>query len=223
MRTSRTRTGVAAVVCVCVNLGLAVSAASANRLSFSSQTFRSVWSSMEFMTSLATVRCNVTIEGSLHEAVTAKIRDGLIGYVTSAAARHACTGGEVFIYNGTETLPDTTRPNSLPWHKQYEAFSGVLTSFLTTILARLLGVKLLYRVTVLGITAECEYTTEAVHPLRLLLNLDSGGRITGMRVNEAVRIPASRSRPVACPDLSIAGTGVVTVPGSATSVTIRLA
>jgi hypothetical protein len=110
-----------------VVLAAMVGTASANRLSINSSTFRVAWNSMEFNgTNFGSVRCPVTLEGSLHSRTISKVAGALIGFISRASvASGNCTGG-------------TARANTetLPWHVQYASFTEALptiTSILTTI------------------------------------------------------------------------------------------
>src|SRR6185503_8766261 len=85
------------------------------------QRFTATWTPLQFtgLGGLIRINCNVTLRGSFHYRTIAKVLS-LIGYVTSAALTRPCEGGEAFILNGTERLPNGTTPGtSLPWHIKY--------------------------------------------------------------------------------------------------------
>lgn len=90
--------------------------ASAGHISVSSRTFRGTWTALEFISSLGTVRCPVTLEGSLHSSTIAKVAETLIGQVYRASLAEArCSGGRA-----------TVRTETLPWHVRYLGFEGTL-------------------------------------------------------------------------------------------------
>lgn len=95
-------------------MAFAVSSASAGRLSASAQTLRVSFNNLEFgVEGLATARCNVTLEGSMHSRTTTKTAERLLGYVTRADTA-SCNN------------PTTVLREALPWHVRYRSFSGVL-------------------------------------------------------------------------------------------------
>lgn len=95
-------------------LGVLTSAAPARNLSTSSQTLRAAWSEVTFEMPFGRTTCQVTLEGSLHARTFAKVVGSLVGYVTSARLG-TCSSGSATILRET-----------LPWHVQYESFSGTL-------------------------------------------------------------------------------------------------
>lgn len=107
-------------------LASAVSSASAAHLSVSNQGFRASWTPLTFSEPFGffTVRCNITMEGSFHSGTIAKTTGSLIGYITEANVARPCTGGEAWVWNGTESFLRTG--NSLPWHMRYNGFTGTL-------------------------------------------------------------------------------------------------
>jgi hypothetical protein len=115
-----------ALVAATAIFGALVGTASARSLSTSSQTIRAVWNPMNFASPSAgvTVRCQVTLEGSLHSRTIGKVVGSLVGYITRATV-NACTGGTARV-----------RTETLPWHVQYAGFTGTLpaiTSIRTTV------------------------------------------------------------------------------------------
>lgn len=112
-------------------LAAAVGAASAGRLSTSNQFIRATWRSLEFVTGFGTIRCPVTLEGSLHSRTIAKVARALIGAITEASVNQAsCSGAaansRVITHNGVEDLLGVAAPQTLPWHLTYESFAGTL-------------------------------------------------------------------------------------------------
>jgi len=123
-------------------LATAVGAASARNLSVSSQNLRATWSRFELISSLVTIRCPLTIEGSLHSRTIAKIRGDLIGAVTRVSIKEeSCTNGRL-------------QATSLPWHITYESFTGSLPTSISAI--QLLLARFRFSFELLG---RCEYGT----------------------------------------------------------------
>lgn len=151
-------------------LAASVTSASAGRLSLNSQAISATWSPMEFGAGGASVRCNVTLEGSFHSRTLTKTHQSLVGYITRAGLARPCAGGTVWLYNGSEVneVLGTRLANSLPWHLRYEGFTGTLPT-ITSIWLELTGMRFLTRATVLGITILCVYTVPTINPLRVVL------------------------------------------------------
>ena len=97
-------------------LGALVTNASAERLSSSSSTFRMTFRELTFSGAFGVIRCEFTLEGSLHTRTMVKTPTLLIGYITAASAG-ACAAGAVTVLRET-----------LPWHARYSSFSGTLPS-----------------------------------------------------------------------------------------------
>jgi len=129
-------------------LASALSAASARNLSVSNNMFRATWSRMEFQSSLVTVRCQVTIEGSMHSRTIPKISGLLIGSVTRIDIKEAsCTGG-------------TARPDRPPpWHVTYEGFTGSLPTIATV---RFLAQRFQFAIASMGVTCKYGNATDTV-------------------------------------------------------------
>jgi len=113
-------------------LASVVGAASARNFSFTTRNLRAVFTPVTYAEpfNFYNIRCNVTMEGSLHETTAAKVLETLIGYVTRAIASHPCAGGESWAWNGTEGAL-TGNVNSLPWHIRYAGFTGTLPNIAT--------------------------------------------------------------------------------------------
>jgi hypothetical protein len=115
-----------AALTVALPLAMAVGTSSARIFSASNQNIRVIWRNLEF-TGGATIRCELTLEGSFHTRTVAKVARTLIGAVTKAIFHRPCTGGEAWTANGLETHPRLGRlNNTLPWHITYEGFVGRL-------------------------------------------------------------------------------------------------
>ncbi len=119
-------------------LGLAVGSASATRLAVSNQGIRVVFlltepnggGPLEFANNvgLPTVRCPLTLEGTLHSRTITKTSGSLIGYITRAIFG-TCLGGAM-----------TTFAESLPWHMRYQSFTGTLPN-ITAVTVQIIGFR----------------------------------------------------------------------------------
>ncbi len=135
----------------------AVGSASARSLSVSETGFRITFSSLEFGSSVVTVRCRLTLEGSFHRRSGPKIPRSLIGTISRAIVAHpGCSGGEAWVDNGTESEPLGTAPNRLPFHLTYESFGGILPR-ITEINFSLNGASLVLQTSFIGIACRGRY------------------------------------------------------------------
>jgi hypothetical protein len=153
-------------------LGMAVSAASASRLEVvnSERGFRIVWSPLTFEAAEATVRCNVTLEGSFTRRTTTKTLNATIGTVTRAPV-NTCTGG-------------TASSSGLPWTTTYGGFGGTLPA-ITSVTLRLTNAR--FTVQPEGLPA-CNATTETEEPARGIATVNAAGEITAFRADETATI-----------------------------------
>lgn len=142
-----------------VLLGALVSTASANHLSSSSQSFRITWTSAESIGGFGTIKCSLTLEGSLHSRTITKTFGLLIGAINRASLG-PCSEGSATILQA-----------SLPWHVQYASFTGSLPS-ITNIRTNLIGFSIQLREPTFGIT--CLSVSEAGHPATNVYSLTSG-------------------------------------------------
>jgi hypothetical protein len=171
-------------------LATAISTASARILSVSNQNIRATWASLEFSSSM-TIRCRVTLEGSLHSRTIAKVARQLIGAITKIQADSAnCTGGEA-----------TPRPEILPGHITYEGFRGALPRIDTVYL---LLSRIRFQVIVTPVSCTGDYGTPT-------------DNITGAATVEAGRAITSLA-PVAGRNTVTLVTGSLFCPGSGTLV-----
>ena len=104
-----------ATVSASVLLGALVSSASARNVSVSNQNISGMWSSVEFELPGGPVRCEVTLEGSLHSRTFAKVIGSLIGHITKAILGPCHSPGTATILSAT-----------LPWSVRYSGFTGAL-------------------------------------------------------------------------------------------------
>jgi hypothetical protein len=154
-----------------VLLGVLVGAASAGRLSTSSQTLRASFASLEFAGAFGTTRCAVTVEGSFHERTTTKVVDKLVGYITSVTLGACATGSATVL---TETLP---------WHVRYSGFSGTLPN-ITATQATIVGVATRIRETG-GVGCLARTTVE--EPATMRFTREASGAITAATLGGSVR------------------------------------
>jgi hypothetical protein len=185
---------------------LGVASASASKLSLSERSFRVVWSPMSIgiFPREATMRCPVTLEGSFHSATFAKVAGGAIGQVTRATSG-ACTGGALTILAAT-----------LPWTIAYRGFSGALPRITTVEFGE---VGLSWQVNI-GMSL-CLFRSTAEQPAIEIARREAGGAIAGMAMDETTLVPPTG---FGCEEESLgySGTGTVTRPGSAGSISVSL-
>jgi len=188
---------------------LAAANASANQLSFSSQTLKVEWAALRFAAEGIEVRCEVTVEVSLHSATFTKTRGQLVGYVTSGTA-------PVETCSGTEGASPRGLDETLPWHVNYSSFTGTLPR-ITGLGFEVTGIA--FTVRLLG--ENCLYKATAAGPARLIATV-SEGLVTGVRADETAPI-SKASGSFLCPAAGRAsGTGTVSVVGAQNGLTVRL-
>jgi hypothetical protein len=190
-----------AVTAATVVFGALTSTAIANRFSSSSQTLRAQFREVRFEGAFGETSCQLTLEGSLHSRTITKVRGTLIGYIT-AARLGPCAVGRYTIL--TETLP---------WHIQYDSFSGTLPSLITSIRTRVINFAFRF-ITNFGENCLLRSTTEA--PLIITYNI-SGGVISTAQT-EGTGIPTTCFFTASFRS----DRGTVTVLNSTTRITITL-
>ncbi len=196
-----------ALLVATVALGACVDGASANRLSVSSRTFRAVFGEPVGETPPHIIACAATLEGSFHSSTIVKTAGMLMGYITRAAIREeTCRGGHM------RALRET-----LPWHLQYEGFSGLLPS-ITAIAAKAVGMAILAEFALFP-GSSCLIRTTAEEPEHIIFPREAGGGLS-FRFDETRFIRTTGL----CPEtlLGLFGTTGLTVQGSTTAVTLRL-
>ena len=204
-------------------LAAAVSTASARRLQLSSQNITAKWTALTFSSEGGgegiEAICPVTLEGSFHSRTISKVSGQLVGYITRANLTSAsCTfrGGatHVQILNGTE---GTT--TSLPWHIQYNSFTGVLPR-ITGVRLALIGAAFLIRA-ILGVS--CLYKSTQREPAFGTVEVnETTGAVTGLRADETRTIPLGVGG-FGCPGSGFfLGRAAVTQTENAATITIRL-
>ena len=181
-----------AVAAIAILTALAAAAAApASRLRISSQTFRISWAPF-------------TVQGLL------------IGHITKAISANAgCTGGKLYMLNGTERLNGRVVANTLPWHFQYEGFFGTLPN-ITGVDTAIVGASFLIEIA--GIN--CLYQSTNEEPWFGIFELGVGGRITGFRNDETAPIPPFAGECVG--EAFPSNTGGVQVLGITTAISITL-
>jgi hypothetical protein len=208
---------VLAIVLAAATLAVAVGVAGANRIELSNQAIRTVWREFRVSGGGFEITCPVTMEGSFHSRTISKVTEQLIGFITSAqAAGPGCTGGAViYVLNGREILRVTVS-NTLPWHIQYESFTGTLPN-ITGMKVRLVDVSLLVQITIEE--ARCLYRSTAERPLLGTVRVGGGGVISAFSFERA-SIPLKEG--LFCPAATISGNGTVTLLGTTTAISVRL-
>lgn len=184
-----------------VLLGALVGSASAGRLSTTSQTLRSSFRTVTFRGLFGNIRCQVTLEGSLHAATIAKVTGSLIGYITEARLG-PCESGTATILRET-----------LPWHAQYDSFAGTLPR-ITRIIIRVIGARFQVREPAFTCLAT---STEEAPALGTFTRDTATGVLTGSTIG-GTGIETTCGRVGAFES----DTGPVTVLGSTTRITVTL-
>jgi len=197
-----------ALLIAAVALGACVGGASANRLSFSSGPFRAVFGEPVGEPPPHIIACSATFEGSFHSSTIAKVSRSLIGYITRAAFREeTCRGGHM------RALRET-----LPWHLQYEGFSGTLPN-ITQIAAAAIGVAILAEFAAFP-GSSCLIRTTAEEPAHILFPRNTTTAVLSFRFDETRFIRTTGL----CPEmlLGLFGTTSLTVLNTTTAITLRL-
>jgi hypothetical protein len=160
----RSRLALAACAATAV-LALAAGSAFARRLELSTQAFLIGWGGAAPLVAEAggsRVSCAVSLEGSFHSRTLSKVCGELAANVFEAGVRE-CNGGEATVLFET-----------LPWHVQYNSFTGTLPS-ITSLTTMLVGAAI--RISVGGV--ECLARTSGREPWFTRFNMSSG-RITSV-------------------------------------------
>jgi outer membrane murein-binding lipoprotein Lpp len=201
-----------AAVAATAMLAATVSAASANRLSTSSQQIRVVWEALNMGANEISIECRVTLEGSFHSRTVAKVTNALIGFISRASMSPSETCRRE---GGAETATFLTA--TLPWHALYRSFTGTLP-LITSVRIGLIGSAVLVRAA--GVS--CLYQSTATNPSGGIATLGAGGTVTGMRADETLTIPLTSGGFLCAETSQFSGTGRVSVLGSTTAISVRL-
>jgi hypothetical protein len=119
-------------------------------------TFRGTWGTVTWTLSGSSVRCAMTLEGSFHSAVVAKIARALIGYVSRVSLGSPCSQGAATVLSET-----------LPWTLTYGSFTGVLPN-ITSLGINVINASFRVRETTFGI--DCLMRSSAEAPVTLTAN-----------------------------------------------------
>jgi len=212
-----------AVLTATVVLAALVSGASARNLSVTNQSIRATWRSLEFTSAFGiSIRCPLTIEGSLHSRTIVKVERTLIGYITAARSKaESCSGGRGWVYNGVERLEGIALPNSLPWHLTYERFTGTLPN-ITSISFLLRNMRVRFQ-DPFGVL--CIYTTGSRGNATFTTTRNLATGVIDNAVMSGSITPDAGSGE-SCPNpfrfSSRAEDGVVTLLGATTKITVTL-
>jgi len=188
-------------------LATAVSTASANNLAVSNQNVRASWRSLEFVSALVTIRCPVTLEGSLHSRTIAKVAGALVGAVTRVAIKNeSCTNG-------------TARVSNFPWHITYESFGGRLPNIAEV---NLLLSRFRFQLTVPGFCTNGEYGT-ATDNITGAAAVEARGALTTLTPIEGRNTATLVAAREFCPATGrLRGEGNITVLNSTARITVTL-
>jgi hypothetical protein len=204
-------------------LSAMVSTASARSLSTSNQNIRATWTSLEFEAPGNTIRCQVTLEGSFHTRTIAKSPEALIGAITKAIVNQsACTNGSGATFNGVERYNGTTTPNTLPWHLQYNSFTGTLPNILTV---RVALSRFRFGITIpFACTAQVGNTTDRIVAAAALGAGREITELTPVEGSNTATVIRRDSDPFGlCPGTGVLrGRALVTLLGATTRITITL-
>jgi len=190
-------------------LASALSTASARNLEVSNQNWRVTWSNLEFQSSLVTVRCRVTLEGSFHSRTIPKREGLLVGSITRISVfEERCTNGQA--------RPE--RPP--PWHLTYEGFTGTLPTIATV---RLLMQRFQFAIIAFGVT--CKYGREGDNVTGDAA-VNAAGEITTIRPTRERNIASLLEGGGLCPAngtlVSGTGDGNVTLLNTTTRIRVTL-
>jgi hypothetical protein len=203
---NRTVTALAALAAA-LTMALAVTSASANKLSYSEQRFRIIWTSLTFSEAGGNfpISCPVTLEGSFHSATLSKVLNALVAHITRAVvANPECTAGHATILG-----------ESLPWPVLYRGFTGALPN-MTGVRHYLIGAAFQIEA---GLGVICLAQSSLANPAAGDAAREAGGSITSLRPDSELAIPVTGT---ACPRAGIfSGSGEVFALGS-TRTRVRL-
>ncbi len=187
-----------ASLCATFLLAAAISTASANHLSVNEQNHRIVWRALEFAFSAGSnVTCELTLEGSFHSRTIAKASQALIGHINRASVG-ACAGGSLTVHR-----------ESLPWHEQYNSFTGTLPS-ITSVKIAFVGIRWRFR----NALETCEMGTTQAEPGFGTIAVGSRGEENSIEASGTINLRGGFLCGIATG--SFAGRGNLTTAGGAT-------
>lgn len=179
----------AAVLSLAAAIFLAVGspAASANNFRLNEDDILASWNPLRITMGDQTISCPVTVHGSFHSRTVDKSPGSLDGFITSAVVNDsACTNGRVTILT-----------EALPWHIQYDSFTGELPE-IASVTLRFLDIRILIDPT--GALPTCLWGTAAGDPAIFIAELNESGQVTALRADE------NRTIDLSGPLCEIAGT-----------------
>jgi hypothetical protein len=135
--------------------------AGAGRLSISTREWIATWREMRVTGGFGSTTCTLTLEGELHTKTIEKTRSSLLGYVIGASTR------------GCGAFPATVLRETLPWHIQYESFTGTLPN-ITAAAMKIIGFSFRIRES-FGI--QCLFRSTEARPLLDTLRREASGTI----------------------------------------------
>lgn len=201
---SESSTRVAAIAAVVtMAVGVLAGTASARILSTSSLTLRVAFSEVRITGAFGNIGCQFTLEASLHSrrAIT-KVGGVLVGYLTSANVG-TCAEGQATVLRET-----------LPWHLRYGSFAGTLPN-ITSVSLDIVGFALRTREPFLT----CLLTSTSLEPVTLSALRETASRtFTTARLANTIRTTCGEGFNAGMSSSA----GVVTVPNSATMITVTL-
>ena len=187
---------------VALVMAAAISSTSAHRLQSSEIIYRSTWGPIEFTAGGVTIRCDATIEHTLHSRTISKVSGLLIGNIDRVQITRPCTGGEAYFLNAVENLEGSIVPFRLPWHVRYASFNGALPR-IERVRLQVIELALLLRVTILGMVLNCLYESTEARPAILILNVNTEtGRVEGIEAESGSTIPRATGV-AACPTTAV--------------------
>lgn len=155
----RLKTLAALISAMAILAAALTTAASARNLRFSSLTKRVTWTAFELRGGFGTVRCPITLEGSLRSATIAKTAGAEIGSITGASFG-TCSSGHMTVLRET-----------LPWRVRYASFAGTLPN-ITSINTNIVNMAFQIEEAAFGIT--CLMMSSPTNPVTLTYNLAAG-------------------------------------------------
>lgn len=182
-------------------LGALAANATAGHYSSTSQTFRATFRTVTRSGLFGTIKCQLTLEGSLHARTMTKATGALIGYITEAMLGPCEQGTETIL---TETLP---------WHIQQDGYVGALPRILR-IIVRIIGFRLLMREPAFT----CLATSTLENPYTLTFERNTATGVLSDATLGGISVETTCGRAVSV----VSDRGPVTVLNSTTRVTVIL-
>jgi len=154
-----------------IMLAVAAAPSAANRLSINSREWTATWREMRLSGGFGSTTCTLTLEGAFHNRTFAKTRSSLIGYVTAAST------------TGCGAFAATVLREALPWHVQYESFTGTLPNIATMVM-KIIGFEFKIRE---GLGIECLFRSTEARPLLDTLNREASSVVRTTTLSGTLR------------------------------------